>query len=194
MSSRFGAFNKKPRTKGVIFLGAGGHPMEIEEGTKIPTHFVVEMTHFLEFWAWITITLYGSLWIVGQIIQSPMVGPIQWVKSSREICLAKPSTRWSKRFSYWKLFHLNFPCESCLQRWGSPNWFWERQQTDRSLFPFKKSGRFFSRRGRRGSVRTIYPGLIYKYICEPGSKLLILGVVIPPLIGHPYTGYIYIKP
>ena len=24
----------------------------------------------------------------------------------------------------------------------------------------------------------------------PGSKLLILGVVIPPLVGNPYNGYI----
>ena len=27
-------------------------------------------------------------------------------------------------------------------------------------------------------------------LCVPGSKLLILGMVIPPLIGHPYNGYI----
>ena len=49
---------------------------------------------------------HHTLWIVGQIIPSPMVGQIQWrgsinhytktssVKSSREICLAKPSTKW----------------------------------------------------------------------------------------------------
>ena len=27
-------------------------------------------------------------------------------------------------------------------------------------------------------------------ICEPGSKLLVLGMVIQPLIGNPYNGYI----
>ena len=27
-------------------------------------------------------------------------------------------------------------------------------------------------------------------LCVPGSKLLILGMVITPLIGHPYNGYI----
>ena len=26
--------------------------------------------------------------------------------------------------------------------------------------------------------------------CEPGSKLLVLGMVIQPLIGNPYNGYI----
>ena len=30
----------------------------------------------------------------------------------------------------------------------------------------------------------------YIYIYEPGSKLLVLGMVIPPLIGNPYNGYI----
>ena len=28
------------------------------------------------------------------------------------------------------------------------------------------------------------------YIYEPGSKLVVLGMVIPPLIGNPYNGYI----
>ena len=28
------------------------------------------------------------------------------------------------------------------------------------------------------------------YSCEPGSKLLVLGMVIQPLIGNPYNGYI----
>ena len=27
-------------------------------------------------------------------------------------------------------------------------------------------------------------------LCVPGSKLLLLGMVIPPLIGNPYTEYI----
>ena len=27
-------------------------------------------------------------------------------------------------------------------------------------------------------------------LCEPGSKLLVLGMVIQPLIGNPYNGYI----
>ena len=31
---------------------------------------------------------------------------------------------------------------------------------------------------------------IYIYIYEPGSKLLVLGMVIQPLIGNPYNGYI----
>ena len=32
---------------------------------------------------------------------------------------------------------------------------------------------------------------IYNYIIyEPGSKLLVLGMVIQPLIGNPYNGYI----
>ena len=31
---------------------------------------------------------------------------------------------------------------------------------------------------------------MYIYIYEPGSKLVVLGMVIPPLIGNPYNGYI----
>ena len=27
-------------------------------------------------------------------------------------------------------------------------------------------------------------------LCEPGSKLLVLGMVIQPLVGNPYNGYI----
>lgn len=51
MSSRFGALNKKKwRT-----------PHGDWGGTKIPTHFLVEMTYFLEFWAWVTIILDGLL-------------------------------------------------------------------------------------------------------------------------------------
>ena len=35
-------------------------------------------------------------------------------------------------------------------------------------------------------VGSFFPNLGY----EPGSKLLVLGMVIPPLIGNPYNGYI----
>ena len=30
----------------------------------------------------------------------------------------------------------------------------------------------------------------FEYVYEPGSKLLVLGMVIQPLIGNPYNGYI----
>ena len=36
----------------------------------------------------------------------------------------------------------------------------------------------------------MYVGFIYIYIYEPGSKLLVLGMVIQPLIGNPYNWYI----
>ena len=37
----------------------------------------------------------------------------------------------------------------------------------------------------------IAEGLLAREImCVPGSELLILGMVIPPLIGNPYNGYI----
>ena len=31
---------------------------------------------------------------------------------------------------------------------------------------------------------------MFYILCEPGSKLLVLGMVIQPLIGNPYNGYI----
>ncbi len=34
-----------------------------------------------------------------------------------------------------------------------------------------------------------YPELEYT-VYEPGSKLVVLGMAIPPLIGNPYSGYI----
>ena len=34
------------------------------------------------------------------------------------------------------------------------------------------------------------PSIKASPLCEPGSKLLVLGMVIQPLIGNPYNGYI----
>ena len=42
------------------------------------------------------------------------------------------------------------------------------------------------------TAKTVTRVVYFILLCafEPGSKLLVLGMVIPPLIGNPYNGYI----
>ena len=47
---------------------------------------------------------------------------------------------------------------------------------------------FFEAMGLVGSINSFKGFSVFSY--EPGSKLVVLGMVIPPLIGNPYNGYI----
>ena len=39
-------------------------------------------------------------------------------------------------------------------------------------------------------MQSLLTCLTRETVCEPGSKLLVLGMVIQPLTGNPYNGYI----
>ena len=64
--------------------------------------------------------------------------------------------------------------------WAMPK-HWKTFREDFLGFPFIEMNRLFTH---------CEPGFGHAPTYEPGSKLVVLGMAIPPLIGNPYNGYI----